>query len=281
MVIYIRHGTQYSNKILEMFKNWLVVLVALSVQGIKLPGTCPKDPPPSLDLSCEKYSVLDIIAGVSYSPEQSSHLFGNFNNNSNGWFSMSLWSLNESLSFTSMTYHNEQLIDIVYNEISKENGVRILQSTVLATNSKCYPSINEIVHVWCEDDIIILWSCENITKKEHRQHDEAVLIVVKSQYRSFDEKYALFYRIQNMSTKYLNTALMEKIQWSDPNNTDTHNTLAIPYTCSSFETVTLKDLSKIVGGPVIFMICVVVVFYRENIICKMCKRDRRIHPTTG
>lgn len=261
-----------------MFSICLVHFVVLAVHGIKLPGACPKDVPLSMDFAFEKSYALQIIAGVSFSTEDSSNLYKNFDYESNGQHSITCEVLNKSLSFALLTYRHDKIVKIHSTEIGKDNGIRTLISTVFANSLECYPPIIDIVHMWLEREAIILWSCEGSTKEQPLQHDEAVFILVRAESTIRYNAVELFRRVQNSTAKYLSTALMQKIPWWDPNNGKTSNIVEIPYECSSFGTVSLKELFIIIGGLSVIMICAIVVFYREKIKYKMCKRNRKIHP---
>lgn len=266
-----------------MFSIRLVLLVALSVHGIKLPGDCPKDVPPSMGSEAGCLPSLLIIAGVPFSDDHSSNLFRQFGFRNIMRSSLTCDHLNGFLSYKMFGSSFSNLLTVHTKEISKQNGILDLKSTVFIKNMMCYTETIDKVHIWLEDDLIILWSCIEGTVEEFRQHDEAVLIFAQDySFNIWDAVgngiSSLTRRLQNVSTKFLSAALIEKIPWYDPNKENVTNIVEGAYDCSQVGTVKFNELSKIIGVYVVIISLVVVVFYRKKLRYKLCLPNRKIHP---
>lgn len=264
-----------------MFSIWLVFFVALSVQGIKLPGACPKDVPSSMEcnISPDPSRDLTIVVGVAFSDDHPSNFFRHFN------YTRFLNFLRFSCPKGALTFILERKSHLaVYSkEISKQNGFRTMRSTVFVNSLVCHPPINDIVHMWLEEGVMILWSCKDNTKEEPRQHDEAVLIVVENQFPRPDKYDEFTRRLQSVSEKYLSAALMERIPWwQSPTHRATNITrlAEINTKCSESTPVGFKEFYMSIGGSVVIFIFLFLVCYRNTLRHKLSTRNCQIHPMT-
>lgn len=236
-----------ASEILLVLMGCLVLLSCRLVEGINLPGNCPKTPPSSqLDPSrlSNLTSSYDIIRIAPFSSDHPSYLFKEFNVSFIPHYQMTfitdhvtvmqrvlciVWHYNSNSEYPPLDIQTS--IEELGDEITLNSSINYDPES----RSMCYIWITEKVKLWFDGDFLFIWCCVNAV---NGTHDEAVIIISMDLKYSWDlvDKYAAnkyLNRVKAIARKYISDQILNTIDWSHheliaPKQYPTHDLLKCP-----------------------------------------------------
>lgn len=203
----------------------VIVLVCAAVTTIKLPGNCPKVKETQFFESWKNKHFFMLINTISFSPDTPSYLFRD-----NDKAKLPKYKLQVAADKSGVEVNYTILLEywkvshrtrFVSIDASRNgNGSVTLRGNVLDDLSlaplQTCPPIVEVVHVWVEEEIGIIWSCVDLTGE--RRHDEAILIFdfnPTSFEPELDERERKARKTRLSLLKYVNETLLNHISFTD------------------------------------------------------------------
>lgn len=128
----------------------------------------------------------------------------------------------------------------------------------------CFRTKSEVIKMWFEDQMGIVWSCAEISDSEH---DEAILALSFKKIVYGEELSTLANKFNEMAKKYLNTSrVMEKVDWKWAPDQYFYDKIACP------PQLKIKpQLKWVFIGLIVVIIAMILVSYIED-MTKLCKK---------
>lgn len=219
---------------------------AAAVDGIELPGGCPHVPATHL-LPRNLTQHQEIILGIPFTDPNKSYLFRNYNFTIAREFKIDLFNNVNALTISisvkdKWKYPYElscrnALEDIhVLTDSIRLDCVISLNAADNKIDSACYPPFNLTVRTWVDGEFVIIWSCE---EKLRIVHDEALIVVALhdsqvAKYLKQKKGYLeMMQKLNETARKYLNTPLLDMIQWTQEPDFSQPSVVVDPFPCSS------------------------------------------------
>lgn len=194
---------------------FFVCLLFCAASCILLPGRCPEAPPTNYSM-CFDRSPL-IIYSLPFSLNISSLVFSSaeiWKNDPAEYadyheFQIMVWSIGVIVEIAWRIYVDGELhqvlsssvADVNVNYIGVNGSVHSGDGTLL-----CLPKELENVRVWCEDPLVLIWSCREELNNDSF-HEEALLIGK----RQFIDEEITQDKVHSVAGKYLSSDLLHKI----------------------------------------------------------------------
>lgn len=206
---------------LEVF---LFLICATVLDGVKLPGACPKVPathkfPARLTLNQE------LILGVPFTDPNTTNLFKDFNSRNVNAYLFIINTNNathlEQLQLIRKEHHAINLFSIKV-EFASGSDSYYLRSWIDYTNDSyfsfsCHDIIEVNVRIWYDSSFVIIWSCRETNNIDH---EEGVVMVALhdnpnfTYHGHFNDYKQMLKRLKEMARKFLRDSLLNTIQWS-------------------------------------------------------------------
>lgn len=169
-----------------MFPSLILLTIVSSTKALIFPGHCPEVPPTHF-LPGPQNEILfhsQIVFGVPFDRVNASPFFTAIN--VKGAHGFTLWTdvvIENDTVLMRLEHPNQPNKPVksvyMYATNNKERGVVETQSAVYLEGDElvegCTESFDQDVQLWMEKEVLIIWTCNNITETD--SHDQAAVVV--------------------------------------------------------------------------------------------------------
>lgn len=168
----------------------LLLLLAIPVSAVKLPGGCPTVPRTHYIFGSFVVAPSEIARGVPFSDQNASHLFKDVHSYPSHAFGMGI---EIGMGHTQIDLYNVNdnyslLARSVGNDYNGQESVTLRSAIYQRTShglvlSMCHSIITEDVRLWFGQSTLLIWSCVSLNSADH---EEALLVIDLSKSRYDD-----------------------------------------------------------------------------------------------